>query len=54
MTWKAGVLVGLWVYAQHGFDTALPNETPGGALAAIVALTLFLIYVIMSSLASSD
>lgn len=54
VTWKAGVLVGLWVYAQHGFDVVGPGETPGGALGALVVLVLFLIYVIMSSLAGSD
>lgn len=54
VTWKAGVLVGLWVYAQHGFDAVGPDEAPGGAILALVVLVVFLIYVIMSSAASSD
>lgn len=55
VTWKTGVLVGLWVYAQHGFDHADPDgDPPGGAIAALFLETFFLIYVVMSSLASSS
>lgn len=54
VTWKAGVLVGLWVYAQHGIDHAGPGESPDGAIGALILCALFLIYVIMSSIAGAS
>ncbi len=54
VTWKAGVLVGLWVYAQHGIDTTPPGQSPDGAIGALFVLTFFLIYVIMSSIAAAS
>jgi DNA-directed RNA polymerase subunit RPC12/RpoP len=55
VTWKTGVAVGLWTYAQYGIDQErFGGETPGSAVAAIVVLTFFIIYLIMASLAGSS
>jgi cobalamin synthase len=56
VTWKAALFFGPWVYAQHGMDAAggPDGDVAGSAIAALVWCGLFLIYIVISSLASDD